>query len=88
MIPPEMDGWPYLELPFISVNGNITFDQGNFRPVAEYVMDNVSQAPINDDRLYRDPEYPRVDLSARTVSRHVLSAIIGAAHHILWPLIH
>jgi len=26
-------------------------------PDAEYVMDDVSQLPIHDDHLYRDPEY-------------------------------
>ncbi len=27
-------------------------------PSVEYVMDNHSQIPINDDHLYQDPEYP------------------------------
>ena len=27
------------------------------RPAASYIMDDVSQVPVNDDYLYRDPEY-------------------------------
>ena len=27
------------------------------RTTAPYIMDKVSQLPINDDHLYRDPEY-------------------------------
>ncbi|MCX5847259.1 MAG: hypothetical protein NTW12_13035 [Deltaproteobacteria bacterium] len=27
-------------------------------PSVEHVMDDHSQIPINDDHLYRDPEYP------------------------------
>ena len=27
------------------------------RPAVTYIMDDVSQLPINDDHLYRDPEY-------------------------------
>ncbi|MDO8722924.1 MAG: hypothetical protein Q7J31_11995, partial [Syntrophales bacterium] len=27
-------------------------------PPVEYVMDGFSQLPMNDDHLYRDPEYP------------------------------
>ena len=27
------------------------------RPVNSYIVDDVSQLPINDDHLYRDPEY-------------------------------
>ena len=28
-------------------------------PAPEYVMNNVSRQPMNDDHLYRDPEYSR-----------------------------
>ena len=31
--------------------------QSTGRPAAPYIMDDVSQLPINDDHLYRDPEY-------------------------------
>jgi hypothetical protein len=31
--------------------------QSTGRTAAPYVMDDVSQLPINDDHLYRDPEY-------------------------------
>ena len=27
------------------------------RTAASYIVDDVSQLPINDDHLYRDPEY-------------------------------
>jgi hypothetical protein len=27
------------------------------RPTAEYFIDDYSQLPLNEDHLYRDPEY-------------------------------
>jgi hypothetical protein len=34
-------------------------------PPSRYVLDNFSQIPLNDDHLYRDPDYPREDTSSR-----------------------
>jgi len=31
---------------------------GTHRPIDQNVMDDVSQLPVNDDHLYRNPEYP------------------------------
>jgi hypothetical protein len=49
-----MDGWLYLELPFIAVNGNIAFDQGNFRtacPMLQPLKNNILSIQVKHSKI-------------------------------------
>jgi hypothetical protein len=63
MIPPEMAGWPYLELPFIAVNGNIAFDQGNFRTACPMFL------PLKNNILSIQVKHSRIGLLNRKIGQ-------------------
>jgi hypothetical protein len=67
MIPPEMDGWPYLELPFIAVNGNIAFDKGNFKTAClmlQPLKSNMLSITIFACRLILKKSLNRISIDA------------------------
>jgi hypothetical protein len=53
----HLDLWLARTRPPLKIHDPPVCLQNTGRPAAPYIMDDVSQLPINDDYLYRDPEY-------------------------------
>ena len=55
--PAPVEGWLVRARPPPKTHAQPVCVHSTGRPAASYIMDDVSQAPVNDDYLYRDPEY-------------------------------